>query len=113
MSRGRHLGLCTQICPRNTVGVTFSETCSPKLIPAFQGDIIYLRVYSQDIVVICSLSAVKDLFEKRGQTYSDRPQLPITEMYALWCSYFPITDMFTILDHQDGHELANIQERNE
>jgi hypothetical protein len=75
----------TQICPRNTVGVTFSETRLPKLILAFQGDVIYLRGYSQDIVVLCSLSAVKDIFEKRGQTNSDRPRMPLSEMYVLWC----------------------------
>jgi cytochrome P450 len=45
-----------------------------------QGDVIYLRVLNQVVVVLCSLSAIKDLLEKRGEAYADRPTLPITEM---------------------------------
>ncbi|KAI0285797.1 CyP450 monooxygenase, partial [Russula aff. rugulosa BPL654] len=44
------------------------------------GDVICLRLFSQVVVVLCSSSAIKDLFEKRGQIYSDRPSLPIVEM---------------------------------
>ena len=40
------------------------------------------RIFSQVIVVLGSLSAVKDLLEKRGEIYSERPILPIMEMYA-------------------------------
>jgi cytochrome P450 len=47
------------------------------------GDIICLRIFSQVVVVLCSLSAVKDLLEKRGETYSDRPSLPISEMTGM------------------------------
>ncbi|KAI0278789.1 CyP450 monooxygenase [Russula aff. rugulosa BPL654] len=44
------------------------------------GDVICLRVFNQVIVVLCSVSAIKDLLEKRGETYSDRPYLRIAEM---------------------------------
>ena len=47
-----------------------------------QGDVICFRVFDQVIVVLCSLSAIKDLFEKRAESYSDRPTLPILEMYT-------------------------------
>lgn len=56
----------------------------------FQGDVICLRIFSQVIVVLCSVSAIKDLLEKRGEIYSDRPHLPITEMFVfvtLFCSH--------------------------
>ena len=53
----------------------------PQLKPAVQGDVIYFRVFNQVIVVLCSLSAIKDLFEKRAEFYSDRPTFPILEMY--------------------------------
>ncbi len=61
------------------------NTCSPqlKLKPAFQGDVICLRVLSEAVIVLNSYSALKDLLEKRGQTYSERPSLPIAEMYVL------------------------------
>ena len=60
------------------------DTCSPlpKLTPAFQDDVISLRVFSEVVVVLNSFSALKDLLEKRGQTYSERPALPIAEMYV-------------------------------
>ena len=70
-----------RICPRNTVD-TFVETYSNKLKSVFKGDVMCFRVFSQVIVVLCSLSAIKDLLEKRGEIYSERPTLPILEMYA-------------------------------
>ena len=61
------------------------DTCSPllKLTPVFQDDVICLRVFSEVVVVLNSLSALKDLLEKRGNLYSERPPLPIAEMYVL------------------------------
>ncbi|KAH9987398.1 cytochrome P450 [Russula vinacea] len=44
------------------------------------GDVVCLRVFSQVVVVLSSVSAIKDLLEKRGDIYSDRALLPITEM---------------------------------
>jgi hypothetical protein len=60
------------------------DTCSRKLksFAFFQGDIICLRVFSQVVIVLCSSSTIKDLLEKRGETYSERPTLPILEMYT-------------------------------
>ena len=58
------------------------NTSFPQLKPAFQGDVIYFRAVNQAIVVLCSLSAIKDLLEKRAEFYSDRPTLPILEMYT-------------------------------
>jgi hypothetical protein len=46
-----------------------------------EGDVICLRVFNQVIVVLCSVSAMKDLLEKRGETYSDRAYMRIAEMY--------------------------------
>ena len=66
------------------------ETGSNKLIFVFQGDVICFRVFSKVIVVLSSLSAIKDLLEKRGEIYSERPTLPIVEMYAQKCHYILI-----------------------
>jgi hypothetical protein len=49
----------------------------------FQGDVSCLRAFSQTIVVLSSISAVKDLFEIRGEYYSERPHRPMVEMYVL------------------------------
>jgi hypothetical protein len=60
------------------------NTCFGKLKPRFQGtDVISLHVLSETVVVLNSVSAIKDLLEKRGKTYSERPSWPIAEMYAL------------------------------
>jgi hypothetical protein len=32
---------------------------------------------------LSSFSAIKDLLEKRGEIYSDRPSIPIMKMYVL------------------------------
>ena len=81
MFQRRILGVLMQICPRHTVSEHSRDTGSPQLKPAFQGDVICFRVFNQVIVVLSSLSAIKDLFEKRAEFYSDRPTLPVLEMY--------------------------------
>ena len=53
----------------------------PQLKTVSQGDVVYFRVFNQVIIVLCSLSAIKDLLEKRAEFYSDRPTLLILEMY--------------------------------
>jgi hypothetical protein len=56
------------------------NTGSLQLKPALQGDIVCLRVLSQVVVVLSSLSAIKELLEKRSQAYSERPSMPVAEM---------------------------------
>ncbi|KAI9507132.1 cytochrome P450 [Russula earlei] len=47
------------------------------------GDIMYFRVFGQVIVVLCSLTAIKELLEKRGDLYADRPRVPIFEIMEM------------------------------
>ena len=44
------------------------------------GDVFSLRVFGQVIVILNTTKATKDLLEKRGEIYSDRPIIPIFEM---------------------------------
>jgi len=46
------------------------------------GDILCFHVFGQVIVVLNSIKASKDLLERRGDIYSDRPVIPIYEMYV-------------------------------
>jgi cytochrome P450 len=46
----------------------------------FSGDVLSFRVFGQVIIVLNSVQAAKDLFEKRSQIYSDRPVIPFYEM---------------------------------
>ena len=41
------------------------------------GDVIHLRVLGRDIIVLNSVQAATDLFDKRGGLYSDRPNFVI------------------------------------
>ena len=78
MSLSCHPGLATWIYQGSTVGMAFSRYLTSEL--GFQGDVICLRVLGQVIVVLCSLTAIKELLEKRGELYADRPRIPIFEM---------------------------------
>ncbi|KAH9952456.1 cytochrome P450 [Russula dissimulans] len=47
------------------------------------GDVICLRVFGRVVVVLSSLSAVKDLLERRGEAYANRPAVPALEIMEL------------------------------
>ncbi|KAJ7438060.1 cytochrome P450 [Mycena latifolia] len=50
----------------------------------FDSDIIHLDVAGTSIVVLSSVEAVHDLFEKRSSSYSDRPRLPMLVELMGW-----------------------------
>jgi len=52
------------------------------------GDILAFHVFGQVIVVLNTAQVAKDLLEKRGDIYSDRPPIPFYEM-AGWCWALP------------------------
>ena len=39
------------------------------------GDVNYVKVFSQPLVILNSFQAAKDLLERRGAIYSDRPRM--------------------------------------
>ena len=76
------LGSRTKACPGHTAGQHSRDPDSIRqTYPESPGDIVCLQGFGQVIVVLSSLSAIKDLLEKRGERYADRPTLPIQEMY--------------------------------
>jgi hypothetical protein len=52
------------------------------------GDVLSFHVFGKVIVVLSSLKANKDLLEKRSEIYSDRPTIPVFEMYVFLSSVF-------------------------
>ena len=46
------------------------------------GDVLSFHVFGKVVVVLNSFKANKDLLERRGDTYSDRPVIPIINMYV-------------------------------
>jgi hypothetical protein len=50
------------------------------LTEGMSGDVLSFHVFGQVIVVLNSVKANKDLLERRGEIYSDRPVIPIFEM---------------------------------
>jgi hypothetical protein len=53
------------------------------LTEGMTGDVLSFHVFGQVIVVLNSIKANKDLLERRGEIYSDRPAIPVFEMYLL------------------------------
>jgi hypothetical protein len=101
MSLSYHPGLDTWICRGSTVGMAFSQYLTSEL--GFPGDVICLRVLGQVIVVLSSLTAIKDLYEKRGELYADRPRMPIFEMCvrtSLYASLAPSADHLIMPDSE-------------
>lgn len=48
------------------------------------GEIVYVHVLGRPMIILNSFDAAKELLEKRGVNYSDRPRLVfIQEMYFL------------------------------
>ena len=58
------------------------------LTEAVTGDILSFHVFGKVIVVLNSLKANKDLLERRGDIYSDRPLIPIFDMYVFSSQVF-------------------------
>jgi hypothetical protein len=52
------------------------------LTEGMAGDIISFRAFGQVIVVLNSTKVNKDLLERRPDIYSDRPVIPIFDMYV-------------------------------
>jgi len=51
------------------------------LINLLSGDIVYCNAMGQHVIILNSLKVTIDLFEKRSNMYSDRPVLPMRDMY--------------------------------
>ena len=46
------------------------------------GGVVCLQVFGQVVIVLSSLTAIKDLVERRGELYADRTPCPIFEMFV-------------------------------
>jgi hypothetical protein len=53
-----------------------------RLTEGMAGDILSFRAFGQVIVVLNSIKVNKDLLERRPDIYSDRPVIPIFDMYV-------------------------------
>ena len=62
--------------------IYFAVTVHWHLTEAMAGDIISFRAFGQVVVVLNSAKVNKDLLEKRPNIYSDRPLIPIFDMYV-------------------------------
>jgi hypothetical protein len=63
-----------------TYGAGTSLFCRTSFLTAMPGDILSFRVFGKIIVVLNSAKVAKDLLEKNGDIYYDRPVIPIHEM---------------------------------
>jgi hypothetical protein len=54
---------------------------SGQLLRGFSGDVMSLQLLGQVVVILSSSSAIKDLLERRGEVYSDRPVFRLHQVY--------------------------------
>ena len=64
-------------------GMVYS-TVMGRLTEGMAGDILSFRAFGQVIVVLNSIKVNKDLLERRPDIYSDRPVIPIFDMYVFF-----------------------------
>ena len=65
------------------IGIYYSLTCTQHV-----GDIMYYRVYDKHNVVLNSLEDCVELLERRSGIYSDRPYMPMLDLYAVFSVQF-------------------------
>jgi hypothetical protein len=65
-------------------GTIYSAVRGSLTEPMAAGDVLSFRVFGTVIVVLNSIKANKDLLESRGDIYSDRPAIPIINMYIFF-----------------------------
>ena len=61
--------------------IQFRPVTAANSSPAAPGDMVYVDVMGQPILVLGSLELTEDLMEKHATMYSDRPKLPIGQLY--------------------------------
>jgi hypothetical protein len=66
-----------------TYGRNITLFCRTLFLTAIPGDIISFRVFGKIIIVLNSTKVAKDLLEKNGSIYYDRPAIPIHEMWVV------------------------------
>ena len=59
---------------------TFSSGSGITPLTCKLGDLLYLEILGQKILVINSEKVAEDLLDKRSQNYSDRPQVPMVTL---------------------------------
>jgi hypothetical protein len=72
------------------------------------GDMVYLDVMGQPILILGSLERTEDMMEKYATTYSDRPSLPAGQLYGLTGSLANSLHVLThSLQHRPDLQLCN------
>ena len=61
-------------------GIFFLSSLSSKMSSA--GDVLSFHVFGKVTIVLNTVKATKDLLDKRGEIYSDRPAVPIYDMWG-------------------------------
>ena len=55
------------------------------------GGIVHINVLGNHIIILNRLEDAKELFEKRSQIYSDRPHIPMVDLYVF--TFFRVSEL--------------------
>jgi hypothetical protein len=47
------------------------------------GDVMHLQVLGKSMIILDTVQAAVDLLDKKGSIYSDRPPLPLYELWVI------------------------------
>ena len=57
---------------------------SKEINSSLEGDVVYLHIVGRPLLILNSAKAMRDLLEKRGASFSDRPRIVVLgEMYVM------------------------------
>ncbi|KAJ7167123.1 cytochrome P450 [Mycena filopes] len=68
------------------------------------GDVLYLKVPGQSIIIMDSLQAAEDLLEKRSTIYSDRPKFHLYELFGWTSSLTALPYGKNLARHRQMHQ---------
>lgn len=63
--------------------VLFPKGVHSELTILLAGDLVYLTVFGQNILIVNSAKAAYELFEQRSRNYSDRARFGMIELYVI------------------------------
>ncbi|KAG2087126.1 cytochrome P450 [Suillus discolor] len=66
-------------------GATYGTVCVPHIV--ISGDLVFMRILDQEMVVVDSQRIAEALLEKRSRIHSDRPYLATIELYGWSISF--------------------------
>ncbi|KAJ3572125.1 hypothetical protein NP233_g3289 [Leucocoprinus birnbaumii] len=74
------------------------------------GDMVYLNILGKGILILGSMERINDIFEKRGNNYSDRPPMPMIKDLMGWDFALSFITYGSGVDNWDNENVKDLEE---